>query len=155
MSNTSQKFRIHCLLNQNNERSGNATSSISGSADDLQESGQNERAGGGGDVARVLSDPERMNKKLISLFQGILPVMSQTVLSQRDCGSAVECALPSPQWDAFRAYQTVISTLDGCSSSLNANNEHTHKHTPTMTCTLKKSPQSSFVQTIEPSCTQS
>lgn len=52
---------------------------------------------GGEEVARVLSDPERMNKKLISLSQGILPVMSQTVPSQRDCGSAVECALPSPQ----------------------------------------------------------
>ncbi len=50
-----------------------------------------------GEVARVLSDPERMNKKLISLSQGILPVMSQTVPSLRDCGSAVECALPSPQ----------------------------------------------------------
>ena len=48
-----------------------------------------QRVGGGG----VLSDPERMNKKLISLFQGILPVMSDTVPSHRGCGSAVECAL--------------------------------------------------------------
>lgn len=55
------------------------------------------RERGGGDVARVLSDPERMNKKLISLSEGILPVMSQTVASQRDCASAVECALQSPQ----------------------------------------------------------
>ncbi len=80
------------------------------------------------DVARVLSDPKRMNKKLISLFQGILAVMSQTGPSQRDCGSALECALPSPQWDAFRAYLTVISTLDGYSSFSNGNNARAHTH---------------------------
>lgn len=86
-------------------------------------------------MARVLSDPERMNKKLISLSQGILPAMSQTVPSQRDYGSAVECALPSPQWDVFRAYLTVISTQDGYSSSSNVNNTHTHLGVHIQTCT--------------------
>lgn len=52
-------------------------------------------------MARVLLDPKRMNKKLISLSQGILPVKSQTVPSQRDYGSAVECALPFLQWEVF------------------------------------------------------
>lgn len=56
--------------------------------------------GGGVEAtARVLSDPKRMNKKLISFFQGIQPVMSQTVPSQRDCGSGVECTLESLQKD--------------------------------------------------------
>lgn len=58
-----------------------------------------ERVGGEGGVVGgvvlVLADPERMNKKLISLSPP--PVMSQTVPSQRDCGRAVECALLSPQ----------------------------------------------------------
>lgn len=43
-----------------------------------------------GEVVRVLSDSERVNTKLISLFQGILPVMSETVLSRGDSGSAVQ-----------------------------------------------------------------
>lgn len=81
----------------------------------------------GGVLARVLSDPERMNKKLISLSEGILPVMSQTVPSHRDCGSAVECALPSPQWGVFGAYLTVISTMGRYSCSSNVNNAHTPK----------------------------
>lgn len=67
---------------------------------------------GGGGVPLVLSDSERMNKKLISLFQGTLAVMSETVPSQRNCGSAVECVHLSSQWDVFRAYLTVIFTMN-------------------------------------------
>lgn len=47
----------------------------------------------GGGAALVLSDPERMNKKLISLSPP--PATSQTVLSRRDCGSALGCAHPA------------------------------------------------------------
>lgn len=70
--------------------------------------------GGGvcGGVPLVLSDSERMNKKLISLFQGTLAAMSETVPSQRSCGSAVECVRLSSQWDVFRAYLTVIFTMN-------------------------------------------
>lgn len=64
---------------------------------------------GGGGVPLVLSDSERMNKKLISLFQGTLAAMSETVPSQRSCGSAVECVRLSSQWDVFGAYLTVIT----------------------------------------------
>lgn len=100
-------------------------------------------------MARVLSDPERMNKKLISLFQGILPVKSETVPSQRDCGSAVECALPSQQWDVFRAYLTAISTSDRYSSSSNVNNAHTARCARTDRHS-RISPRSLFVWTTEP-----
>lgn len=47
----------------------------------------------GDGAALVLSDPERMNKKLISLSPP--PVTSQTVLSRRDCGSALGCVHPA------------------------------------------------------------
>lgn len=70
-----------------------------------------EKSGGWG-VPLVLSDSERMNKKLISLFQGTLAAMSETVPSQRNCGSAVECVRLSSQWDVFRAYLTVIFTMN-------------------------------------------
>lgn len=78
--------------------------------------------GGGWGVALVLSDSERMNKKLISLFQGTLAVMSETVPSQRNCASAVECVCVclSSQWDVFRAYLTVIFTMNRYAST-NAN----------------------------------
>lgn len=81
--------------------------------------------------------------------------MSQTVPSQRDYGSAVECALPSPQWDVFRAYLTVISTQDGYSSSSNVNNTHTHTPRCAHTDVHSRISRSSFVQSIEPPCSSS
>lgn len=63
-------------------------------------------------VALVLSDSERMNKKLISLFQGSRAAVSETVPSQRNCGSAAECVRLSSQWDFFSAYLTVIFTMN-------------------------------------------